>query len=187
MTPPTDVVEAAKRAEVFLDLHDDGYVEDGKGHGVEDVPMVVVQAHGGPWIINPDPVTILGWVAEQIERHDNGDITVLDATTGWLGTGDLEPDQIIANLIESNELLTDAWMNDPPISTRHLKPDRPAGRPTPQADASHLAQARTPAGLAADDFPISMLATERSVPPSTPADRVTGWTLPSRTTSSASN
>jgi hypothetical protein len=66
MTRPTDIVEAAKRAEIFLDLHDDGYVEDGKEHGVEDVPMVVVQALSGPWIIYPDPVTILGWVAEQI-------------------------------------------------------------------------------------------------------------------------
>jgi hypothetical protein len=62
-------------------------------------------------------------------------------------------------------------MNDPPVSTRHLKPDRPAELPAPQSEVSRIAQARTPAGLAADDFPISlgdMLATERSVPPSTP-------------------
>jgi hypothetical protein len=171
MTRPADVVEAAKRAAVFLDLQDDSHVENGKGHGLGDVPVVVVQAHGGPWIIYPDPLTILGWVAEQIERHDKGEITVLDGTTGWLGVGDLEPDQIIANLIESNKLPTDAWMNDPPVSTRHLKPDRPAEQPTPQAEASHLGQARTPTELAADDFPISLgdlLATERSVPPSTP-------------------
>jgi hypothetical protein len=168
MTLPSDVVEAAKRAEVFLDLYDDGHVEDGTGHGVEDVPMVVVRAHGGPWIIYPDPVTILGWVAEQVERHGNGEITVLGGTLGWLGCGDLDPDQIIANLTESSELPTDASMNDPPVSTRHLKPDRPVEPPAPQAEASHLTRARTPAELAAESFPTSlsdMLTAQRSLPP----------------------
>jgi hypothetical protein len=112
----------SRQASGFLDLQDDGHVENSEGHGVDDVPMVVVQAHGGPWITYPDPVTILGWIAEQIEHHNNCEITILDGTTGWLGTGDLEPDQIIANLIESSELPTDAWMNDPPVPTRHRGP-----------------------------------------------------------------
>ncbi|MCW2940118.1 MAG: DNA-binding protein [Actinomycetia bacterium] len=47
------------------------------------------------------------------------------------GAGDLEPEQIIANLVESRELPTDLWMNDPPVSTHasQTRPSRRAGRP----------------------------------------------------------
>ena len=177
MTRPADIAEAAKRAGIYLEHRENGYVEDGQGHGVEGVPMIVVQAHGGPWILYPDPATILGWVAEQIERHHDGRITVLDGTTGWLGTGDLEPEQIIANLVESSELPTDLWMNDPPVPTTHLKPDHP-GEQTDEANPTRTARELTPGELADEGFPLSVadaLAANRPVPPSTPATPGNLW------------
>ena len=91
MTRSADIAEAAMKAGVYLDLREHSH----QGQSVGDVPMVVVRAHGGPWILYPDPAMILGWVAEQIEYQPNGDITVLDGTTGWLGTGDLDIDAIL--------------------------------------------------------------------------------------------
>jgi hypothetical protein len=177
MTRPADVAEAAKKAGVYLDLREDGHVEDGQRHGVEDVPMVVVRAHGGPWILYPDPATILGWVAEQIEYQPNGDITVLDGTTGWVGTGDLAPDQIIANLVESSELPTDLWMNDPPVSTAHLRPDH-HGEQTDEANLSRTARELTPGQLADEGFPLGIadtLAANQPAPPSTPGTPGNLW------------
>jgi hypothetical protein len=169
MTRLADVAQAAKQAGVYLEHREDGHVKD--------VPTVVVQAHGGPWIVYPDPATILGWVAEQIERHPDGRITVLDGTTGWLGTGDLEPEQIIANLTESRELPTDLWMHDPPVPATHLKPDHP-GEQTDEANPTRTTQEPTPGHLADEGFPLNVadtIAANRPVPPSTPATPGNLW------------
>ena len=169
MTRLADVAQAAKQAGVYLEHREDGHVKD--------VPTVVVQAHGGPWIVYPDPATILGWVAEQIEYQPNGDITVLDGTTGWVGAGDLPPEQMIANLVESSELPTDLWMNDPPVSTAHLKPDHLGGQ-AHEADPTRTAQELTPGELADEGFPLSVadaLAANRPVPPSTPGTPGNFW------------
>ncbi|WP_433185693.1 hypothetical protein [Actinoallomurus sp. CA-150999] len=79
--------------------------------------MVLVDVHGSPWIIHPDPEGILGWLTAQIDLHEDGDFAILTVTYGWLGAGDLEPDRLIANLIEADWLPTNIWMTEH-VSTR---------------------------------------------------------------------
>jgi hypothetical protein len=110
MTSPEAVRAAAEAADVLL-----GTVDEQIDGG--EVPAVIVDAHGGPWVIYPDPFTILGWVAEQVEVDENGDVFELPDTLGWLGSGDLEADRIVSNLLEADELPTDLYHREPPVST----------------------------------------------------------------------
>ena len=111
MTKAGAVKAAAAAAGVLLEAFD-GQIDD------LDVPMVAVEAHGGLWLIYPDPFTILGWVAEQAKIDDTGDFVGIDGTVGWLGAGDLEADRIVANLLEADELPTDLYHREPAVSTR---------------------------------------------------------------------
>ena len=115
MTQAGAVKDAAAAAGVLLEYFD-GEIED------LSVPMVAVEAHGGPWLIYPDPFTILGWVAEQAEIDETGDFVGIDGTIGWLGSGDLEADRIVGNLLAADELPTDLYHREPFVSTHRATP-----------------------------------------------------------------
>jgi hypothetical protein len=83
--------------------------------GGEDAVQVV--AHHALWAVVHDPLGILSWIAVRLDRHQ----TEIPGTGGWLGTCDLEPEQILANLLEQNELPTDLF-----------------GRRAPRADAASV-------------------------------------------------
>jgi len=106
---------AAESAGVLIDAFD-GEIDD------VEVPMVLVQAHEGPWIIYPDPFTIVGWIAEQAEKDETGGISGIAGTAGMLGCSDLEPERIVGNLLNSDELFTDIYHRQAPVSTKRVRP-----------------------------------------------------------------
>lgn len=119
-TKPDEVAAAAKRAGVYVGAMPDGTVRYGSEH-MTDVPMVIAEAHGGPWAVYPDPYSILGWVAGQVEfRAAAGIVSWLEGTTGWLGAADLEADEVIANLLNASELPTDLYLRGF-VSTRRVR------------------------------------------------------------------
>lgn len=83
---------------------------------------VVVLAHQATWARYIDPDTILGWIAVRID--DRGQ--EITGTAGWLGASDLEPETIVANLLDRHELPTDLRHRQPPVPTRHA--NNPARR-----------------------------------------------------------
>jgi hypothetical protein len=116
MTSAEAIARAADDARVLIEHRPEVELVDESGHAI-DVPVVLVNAHGGPWVIHPDPRAILGWLAAQIDLHEDG-FTILPGTYGWLGAGDVEPDRLIANLTEADRLPTNIWMTDH-TPTRH--------------------------------------------------------------------
>jgi hypothetical protein len=90
------IAETARRAGVFIDpvKHDWN-------------PYIMVRAHGGPWLISPwSSGSSHGWCAQQMVEVEEAWLRVPD-TRGWVGTGDLEPDLIVAKLLEAVELPKD--------------------------------------------------------------------------------
>lgn len=110
MTSPEAIRDAAEDAGILLATVDGGLFE----------PVVIVDAHGGPWAIFPDPSTIPGWVADQVEIDKFGDVFEVPDTLGWLGSGDLEADRIVGNLLEADELPTDLRHRESTVSTRRV-------------------------------------------------------------------
>jgi hypothetical protein len=104
-----EVARAAIAAGVYVETLDAAY---------DDFPpAVVVNAHGGPWLVYLDPDTVLGWVAYQAIMGDL-DYSEIDGTGGWLGPSDLEADRVVANLLEADELPTDLYGREPRVSTK---------------------------------------------------------------------
>ncbi|RAY10653.1 hypothetical protein DPM19_34420 [Actinomadura craniellae] len=145
MTGVAEVIAAARHMCVYLGHVDGKAFVDEQGRTTE-VPMVLVQAHEGPWAIYPDPASILGWIAEQIDLDPDGGFTTIAGTAGWLGAGDLEADQIISNLIESSELPVDVHLSRPFVST-----NRASAQPLSGEDGF-----RNAVLLAAQDFPFDV-------------------------------
>lgn len=112
MTGPDVISQAANQAGALIDA----YLDD-------DDPAVIVEAHGGPWKIVPGP---MGWWAVQALDSGYGGWHEIPDTAGWLGVGDLEPDRIIGNLLDADELASN-WREpgDRPVSTRRV-PDEEA-------------------------------------------------------------
>lgn len=97
MTSPDAVRDAAAAAGVLLGTVDD--TMDGL-----EVLVVIVEAHDVPWLIYPHPLSILGWVAEQVEIEDETrDVFEIEGALGWLGSGDLAADHIVANLLNADQ------------------------------------------------------------------------------------
>lgn len=87
------IAETARRAGVFVDSakHDWN-------------PYVIVHAHGGPWLISPwSSGSSQGWCAQQMVEVEKDWLRV-PQTRGWVGTADLEPDLVIAKLLDAAEL-----------------------------------------------------------------------------------
>jgi hypothetical protein len=87
------IAETARRAGVFIDpaKHDWN-------------PYVIVHAHGGPWLISPwSSGSSQGWSAQQMVEVEEDWLRV-PQTRGWVGTTDLEPDLVIAKLLDAVEL-----------------------------------------------------------------------------------
>lgn len=105
MTSAETIARAAGGAHVLIEHRPEVELVHESGHAI-DVPVVLVDAHGGPWVIHPDPRGILGWLAAQIDLHQDGGFAILADTYGWLGAGDLEPDRLVANLTEADRLPT---------------------------------------------------------------------------------
>jgi hypothetical protein len=80
--------------------------------GDDDLEMVVIQAHGRPWLLDLDPDSACGRVVYQAEATSDGWCTI-PGTGGILGAGDLEPDRIIANLLRIREF----DRSEEPVST----------------------------------------------------------------------
>jgi hypothetical protein len=121
MTSAAEVAAAARAAGVYLET-----VE-----GDDGLELVVVEAHGGPWLVYLDPDSILGWVAYQAEA-DGGGWWTIPETGGMLGAGDLEPDRIIANLLEASELPTDLYHRQSFVSTARRPSPTRAAAPEPE-------------------------------------------------------
>jgi hypothetical protein len=121
-TPIGEVEVAARAAGVYAATLQEQFVVFG-----EPVPCVVMVAHGGPWLLYVDPGSVLGWVAEQAIGQDDGSyVPMVPVTAGWLGASDLEAERVVANLLDAEELPTDLFRRQPPISTRRQHPgDRP--------------------------------------------------------------
>lgn len=137
MTSAEDIARAADGARVLIDYRPQVELADDSGHTV-DVPVVLVDAHGGPWVIHPDPNGVLGWLAAQIDLHMGGGFATVTGTYGWLGAGDLGSDRLIANLIEADRLPTNIRMTDH-VSTRHRTraPYRSPTVPEPDNERRH--------------------------------------------------
>jgi hypothetical protein len=101
-TSAAEVAGAARAAGVYVET-----VE-----GDDGLELVVVEAHGGPWLVYLDPDTVCGWVAYQAVADRDGWLTIPE-TGGILGASDLEPDRIVANLLEARELPTDLYGREP--------------------------------------------------------------------------
>jgi hypothetical protein len=99
MTGPGAVAQAATAAGILVaQIH------------LEDRPTVVVTAHGGPWGVFPGEG---GWWAEQLLwialelrgwPPSPARWAPIPDTDGWLGVADLEPEQIVRNLVDASEL-----------------------------------------------------------------------------------
>ncbi|MFZ5871924.1 MAG: hypothetical protein ACOYXW_15540 [Actinomycetota bacterium] len=115
-TPGTTVeqiAQAARARGIYADTAHDHRADGG---------AVLVHAHHATWALYLDPDTILGWIAVRLDA-DGDEIT---GTAGWLGASDLEPETIVANLLDRDELPTDLWHRQPPVPTRHrYDPDPP--------------------------------------------------------------
>lgn len=168
MTSASAIAEAARRAGVLLGYQPDVELTDDQTGNLISLPVVQIQAHGGPWVIHPDPHSVLGWIAAQIDLADDGSFATLEGTYGWLGAGDLEPDQIITNLLEAHRLPVDIWMSEYVSTSR-----RRAQQPQPTGPDKHTDSGpdqSSPPGqsdAAALDFPRRLT---RAVPP--PKDAV---------------
>lgn len=76
---------------------------------------VVVSARSALWRVFCDHDPLLGWWAGRVDR----DRRLLTEETGWLGAIDLEPDQIIDNLLSRPRLPTDLIGHKPWMETGH--------------------------------------------------------------------
>lgn len=125
MTSPDAIVKAARAAGVYRARI---VADDETGPGDDDEPAVIVEAHGGPWLIVPGP---MGWWAVQAlsAEGEGGGWWQVPDTAGWLGVGDLEPDRIVGNLLDSDELASN-WRepSDRPVSTRRVPIDEARAR-----------------------------------------------------------
>jgi hypothetical protein len=114
-TSANQIAEAARSAGVYL----------GCGHGmithgavaVPHVPITVVTAHHGPWLIYPLSASPLGWGAQQAHRGRRAWLPVVGKTV-WLGGCDIPARMILDTLLESTELPV-APSGNKKISTRH--------------------------------------------------------------------
>jgi hypothetical protein len=76
---------------------------------------VLVSAHHALWAVLHDEDSILGWIAVRLDNRQRE----IPGTAGWLGASDLEPEQILANLLSKAELPTDLYGRQPPVPTLH--------------------------------------------------------------------
>src|SRR4030081_2943640 len=87
------IAEAARRAGILIDA---------EGHDWE--PDVMVRAHGGAWLISPwSSGSPRGWCAQQMVMVEL-DWVRIPGTRAWLGGAHLDPDRIVAGLLEAVEL-----------------------------------------------------------------------------------
>jgi transcription elongation factor Elf1 len=106
LTTLDEVEAAARELGIWVDT-DDG---DPDGEGA-----VLLVAHHALWAVIHDPSSLVGWIAVRLDRNE----TEIAGSAGWLGVSDLEPEQIVANLLDQSELPTDLFGRGPRVPTRH--------------------------------------------------------------------
>jgi hypothetical protein len=101
-----EVEAAARRRGVWVDT--DAGESGGEG-------AILVIAHQALWALVHNPAPVIGWVAVRLDRHQYE----IPGTAGWLGAADCDADQILANLLDHDQLPTDLFGRQPPVPTVH--------------------------------------------------------------------